>query len=59
MTTRQPYYRFRPNIIAAMRPQTDNLFATAAAVKERFWEVVFEYERLAAARVDNSTPSDP
>jgi hypothetical protein len=49
-----------------MRPQTDNLFATAAAVKERLWEVVFEYERLAAARVDNSTrptleaePMDP
>ena len=42
-----------------MRPQIDNLFATAAAVKEQLWEVVFEYERLAAARVDNSTPSGP
>jgi hypothetical protein len=42
-----------------MRPLTDNLFATAAAVNEHLWEVVFEYERLAGARVDNSTPSDP
>jgi len=32
--------------------------ATTAAVKERLREVALEYERL-AARVDNSTPTDP
>ena len=49
MTTHLRYYRFRPNIIAAMRPP----------VKEHLREVAFEYERLVAARVDNSTSSDP